>query len=378
MTRRLLLLNGLAILAVVSNHAVHTGPLAMFWWTFRYNPGASVPNYDQFGSVTYYALIAIMKLSLFAVPSFLFVSGYFVSFITRGQESKLSWKWVRVTIVRLLVPYLIWSLASFFTTWLQSCLDVCTVNSLGEYIIMLLTGRAQNAYWYVVLICQFYLVSPLLVVLAKTRLKLLLLIAALTHVCSLLVVYLAFFIDVPDIAHAVFFGSLFPRDLIYFVFGIAAGYHLPRLQQWLAKYKWLLLSILFISAILSLVESEIFYRISEGGYDYLSHYIGGPMTIPMTVYIFTFILSFLAFDISSFPLSRTLYQLGPRSYGIYLIHPIVIQITPKVIYHLTPWLLAYQFLYQPVLILIGLGVPMLLMTIVAKSRFQGSYRYLFG
>jgi probable poly-beta-1,6-N-acetyl-D-glucosamine export protein len=378
MTRRLLLLNGLAILAVVSNHAAHTGPLTMFWWTFLYSPGTAVPNYDQFGTITYYVLIAIMKLSLFAVPSFLFVSGFFVSIVTRGDQSTLSWKWVRVTLARLLVPYLIWSLATFFINWLQSCLDVCTANSLGQYITILLTGKAQDAYWYVVLICQFYLLSPLLVALAKTRLRLLLLIAALAHVCALIVVYLGLFVDVPRIAYVIFFDNFFPRDLIYFVFGIAVGFHLTALQQWLARFKWFLLFVLFISAILSLIEAELFYRILGGGYNYLRHSRGGPMTVPMTLYIFMFILCFLAFENINYPFSRNLYQLGPKSYGIYLIHPIVIQIMPKIFYHLAPWLFAYQILYQPVLITISLGIPLLFMTLVAKSRIRGIYRYLFG
>ena len=148
----MLLLNGLAILAVVSNHAAHTGPLTMFWWTFRYIPGSVVPNYDQFGSVTYYALIAVIKLSSFAVPAFLFVSGYFVSVVSRGHQATVSWKWVRAAILHLLVPYLIWSLATFFINWFQSCLDECVVYSLDQYIKALLTGGAQNAYWYVLLI----------------------------------------------------------------------------------------------------------------------------------------------------------------------------------------------------------------------------------
>lgn len=378
MTPRLLLLNGLAILAVVIHHAAHTAPLPMFWWTFRYSPDAAVPNYDQFGTVTYYVLIAIMKLTFFAVPSFLFVSGFFISFISRGHHSTLSWKTIRVRIVQLLVPYLVWSLATFFINWLQSCLDDCTVNSLGQYIIILLTGRAQVPYWYFVLICQFYLLSPFIVALAKTHLRLLLLLTALAQVCGIMVIYLGLFVYVPPIAYVIFDGRLFPRDVIYFVFGIVAGLHLPVLKQWLARFKWFLLAVLIISAILSLIEAELIYRITGGGYNYLSHIRGGYTTVPMTLHIFMVILCFLAFENFNYPFSKTLYQLGPKSYGIYLLHMIVMQPTPKIFYHLTPWLLAYQTLYQPALIAISLGIPLLFMTLVAKSRMRGTYRYLFG
>ena len=378
MTRRLLLLNGLAILAVVIQHAAHTFPLPMFWWTFRYIPGSVVPNYDQFGSVTYYVLIAIIKLSFVAVPSFLFVSGYFVSVVSRGHQAKVSWKWVRATILRLLVPYLIWSLATFLIDWLQSCLDVCTANSLGQYIIILLTGRAHAAYWYVLLVCQLYLLSPLLVILAKTRLRLLLIITILVHVCVLTVSYLKIFVNVP-IANFVFNDTLFFRDMIYFVFGIVAGLHLTVLKQWLARFKRFLLVALVISAILTLVEAEFLYRISGGGLNYLKHTLGGYFTVPMTMYIFMVILCFLAFDNVNYPFSKILFQqIGPKSYGIYLLHPFFIQFVPKIFYHLAPWLLAHQILYQPALITISLGIPILFMTLVEKSRMRSAYRYLFG
>ena len=49
MNRKLFLLNGLAIQAVVANHASGWGITAMFWWAHRYLPVES-PNFDQLGS----------------------------------------------------------------------------------------------------------------------------------------------------------------------------------------------------------------------------------------------------------------------------------------------------------------------------------------
>ena len=376
---RLLILNGLSILSVVCSHAAHTAPLAMFWWTFRYIPGTVVPNYDQFGTPTYYALVAIMKLSLFGLPCFLFISGFYVSVVSRTQKSGLSWQWVWVTIRRLAIPYLIWSLATFLINWLQSCLDACVVLSLGQYITILLTGQAQDAYWYVVLICQFYLLSPLLVYLAKTHPRLLLFMAAFAYMCGVMVVYLGLFVDVPKSLYLLPFGSFFPREVVYFVFGIIFGIHLTTIQQRLTRFKWHLLILLVFSAILSLVEAEVIYRILGGGYNYLNHTGGGAATIPMTVYVFSFILCFFAFEEVRYPFSRTLsHKIGPKSYGIYLIHPIFIQLVPKIFYHVAPWLLAYQILYQPALIIISLGIPLLMMKLVENSRARGVYRYLFG
>lgn len=379
MTRRLLLLNGLAIIAVVVNHSAHRAPLAMFWWTFRYDPGAAAPNYDQFGSLTYYILIALIKLSYFAIPAFLFVSGFFISFVSRSQKSPRNWKTVRATITRLLVPYLIWTLVTFLINWLQSCLQDCTALPFGQYIQILLAGTAQDPYWYVLLIIQCYLLSPLLTTFAKTHLKSLLLISGLFHLSAIALIYLRMFVDVPSIVNRIFTeGRLFPRDIIYFVFGIAVGFHVNTVKKWLARFKYYLIVALVISAVLSLVEAEMIYRILGGGNNYLLHIRGGNTTVPMTLYAFLFILSFLALERIKYPFSRNLYQLGSKSYGIYLLHPFLILLIPKILYHLPSWLLEYQILYQSVLITVSLGVPVFFMALISHSRLRTLYRFLFG
>jgi hypothetical protein len=50
----------------------------------------------------------------------------------------------------------------------------------------------------------------------------------------------------------------------------------------------------------------------------------------------------------------------------------------KAIYHLAPWLLAYQLLFLPVMIAVGLAVPLLLMTVVIDSPARRVYAYQFG
>jgi len=230
-----------------------------------------------------------------------------------------------------------------------------------------------------VLICQFYLLSPWLISLAKSRPKLLLSIGAFAYICGLIVVYLGLFVNVPEYLYLLPYGSFFPRDVIFFIAGIIFGFHLTAIQKWLSRFKWYLLVIFIVSAVLSLVEAEVIYRIQGGGYDYLRHVSTGNATLPMTIYIFSFILCFFAFEKVDYPFSKFIsHQIGPKSYGIYLIHPIFIQLMPRIFYHIAPWLLASQLLYQPALIIVSLGAPFLLMVLVENSRIHGVYRYLFG
>lgn len=372
-----MLLNGLAIIAVVSNHAAHRGLTAMFWWTDQYLPGTTIPNYDQYGSLSYYALIAVIQLAFFSVPSFLFVSGFFIGYTARGSHTALNWKVVRTRIIIILIPYLIWSSIRFLGNWFESCLDgTCQLQQPIEYLRMLITG---DTYWFVPLIVQLYLLSPFLVQIAKKNWRILLLIAIFAQLGGLIASYLSIYgIDV----HPFFYNSLatiwFPRDLIYSVSGIIIALNLQVFKKWLSRVKWGLLIAVIVSAIFVILETEFFSRTSGTPYAH-GHLAGGYLTIPMTFYIFSFIFCFLAFEEITIPFSKTLNKLGNRSYGIYLIHPILFtHFIPRAVYNLAPWLLAYQFLYQPLLIISGIGISMMLMTFVANSRMRSKYRYLFG
>lgn len=377
--RRLILLNGLAILAVVSNHAAHQGFLAMFWWTDRYIPGVAVPNYDQYGSLSYYGLIAMIKLTFFAIPSFLFVSGFFIAYTSRGKQTTLSWKVVRVRIANLLIPYLIWSLVFFGADFAQSCLDSCQPDTPLNYLQKLLTGGAVTTFWYVPLIIQFYLLSFFLVPLAEKRWKTAVLLGVFAQASAIMVTYLGIAgFAVPKGVAALFTTVYFPRDIVYFIVGIVVGFHFTSFRRWLARVKWALLVTWLVSIVFVLLEAELIFRLGGGTY-YLGHIRGGYFTVPMTVYVISFIFTFLAFEHVALPWANVALQLGRRSYGIFLMHVLLVSyIMPKVVYHLLPWALGRQIVYQPILIISGVGAPYLFMSLVAKSRFRRAYRYLFG
>jgi len=96
------------------------------------------------------------------------------------------------------------------------------------------------------------------------------------------------------------------------------------------------------------------------------------------LYALAFILCFLSLDGISTPLVRIVDWIGSRSYGIYLLHPKVLELVARVTYHVAPWMLAHQALYQPTLVLSGAGIPTLFMIGVMKSRAKKLYSYLFG
>lgn len=365
MTKRLLLLSGLAILAVVCSHATGWGFIAMFRWTDSYRPVAA-PNYDQVGSLSYYFLVVLGRLGAFAVPAFLFVSGFFIAYAVRGKQSALSWRVLGVRLRNLLVPYLIWSVAVFVGDALQGIFYTPL-----QYLEKILLGRAHPAYFFVPLLCQFYLLSPLIVPLARTRWKLLLVASAILQLSVLALRYLPVFgLETPGLQPAT--DLLFPMYTFYFVSGVVGGLHLQLFKQWLTKYKWHLLIAVVVLGILTVAESEVVYRLTgirRGA---------GATTIPASLYSVAFVFSMLAFHQIQLPFSKQLYRLGTASYGIYLIHPSVLEFSARALKKLAPGLLAYQLPFLLLLISLGIGVPLLLMRVVAKSPARKYHTYLFG
>ena len=360
MTRRLLLLNGLAILGIVLHHAAAYTLQAMFEWTDRYMP-VSVPNYDQLGSPAYYLVMAIRLLAIWSVPAFLFISGYYVGFMTKGKDGPLKWNSMLPRIKVLLYPFVVWTAIRFI-------LLRRFPTSLDEVL---------NPYFFIPLLIQFYLLAPWIARIAQRNWKLLLAAAALLHIISWGVRYLAnigVFIPGQDI-----FLALTPRwffltwQPFWFPFGIVFGIHFYNRGQQLARLKRPLLAMVILLSFFILAEYFLLDRLNRE--EWLGPVFSGLAAAPFSL---TVILCFLAFSDVTLPLSSQIAQVGAKSLGIYLGNIPFVYVVAALMYHLTPWLLGYHLIYLFILIIAGLGGPLLLMELVRRSPARAQYRILFG
>src|SRR5687768_6210846 len=137
MAKRLLLLNGIAILCVILFHATGFGYTAMFAWPHRYRPVSS-PNYDAVGTSAYYALRLMEQFVVFAIPTFLFVSGYFVSVMTGRNRQTMDYRAIGARIKGLLNPYLVWSAIALVGLALEG-----RIFSASRYVWLLVTGSTD-------------------------------------------------------------------------------------------------------------------------------------------------------------------------------------------------------------------------------------------
>ncbi len=369
MIRRLLYLNGIAILGAVIYHANGWGYTALFWWTDRYAP-VNVPNFDQLGTLSYYGLRLTEQLVIFVIPAFLFVSGFFIAFATGRSQQTVSWHIVGVRIKNLVIPYLVWSIAIIALDMAQGA-----AYSPEQILRKLVVGGAAPPYYYVPLLCQMYLLAPFLVPLARHRWQLLLLVAALLQLTTVALRYVSILdLDIIIFGRVMWLTQswLFPGHIFWFTFGVVTGFHLPVFKQRLAQVKWWLLAAVVITFLAGLVEWELL--LAWSGQDW----IAARETMVDNFYSMAVLLSFVAFEQLSLPLYKQIGDLGSKSFGIYLSHTFVLEYTARGVYHLAPWLLGYQILFQALLIGVGVAIPLAMMSIVRRSPARRLYPYLFG
>jgi surface polysaccharide O-acyltransferase-like enzyme len=358
MSRKLLILNGLAAIAIAVHHAAAYGLQAMFQWTDRYR-SVTVPNYDMIGSPAFHVTMLIRVLVFFAVPAFFFVSGYFVGIMARGSGTPLKWTTAVPRIKVLAIPFVLWTVVRYV-------LLGSVPTSLDEIM---------NPYFFIPVLVQFYLVAGLIAALAMTRWKLVLLVAGAMQLGLVtLSVLRVLGVSVPGQEQI----SNIPRWIFvmwpfWFPFGVVTGIHLDKIRPVLVPVRRYLLVAVFILPLLSVLEYQALARLA--GQEWLGPTFGG---YGRTLYGLAIILAFLAHDRVSIPFASAFAALGTKSLGIYMGNIPAIYVVAVMMYYLVPWALGNQLLYQGVLIAVGLGGPLLLMEIVRRSKARPLYRFVFG
>ncbi len=391
MVRRLLLLNGLAILGVVLNHTVGWGFIALIWWADRYSPVA-VPSFAAVGSFDYWLLRAGEGLAAFAVPAFLFVSGYFAAFaLSRAvrapetnavraptalgltaQTASVSgvWSIVGSRIKMLVIPYLLWS-----AVYLVLDATLGSVYAPISYARRIAFGGAAAGFYYVPLLIQYYLLAPFLVLLAQRRWKWLLAGALILQLTAILAIYLKALAPTSTLTQALdplTPAWFFPGMCFWFAIGIIAGTHVAPFRTWVDQVHRMVLIATPVMFVAGMVEWETLTRAAP------APWTGQFRTLSDEFYSGAIILAFLGGGALAPHVADALQKLGVRSFGIYLVHTLGIIIAAKAISRLLPGLLPHQLLLQPLLIAATLIASLGLMWLVDHSPFRRYYRYIFG
>ena len=363
MIRRLVTIRGWATLGVVCNHASSLVFIGMFWWTHRYR-SVTVPNYDQYGSLGFWAVTAISQLVLFSVPAFLFISGVFVAYAAQGKPLTLGSKVMHARLLALLWPFLIWTFVTVAGQW--------TIRLAAPSVSDL--ELAPFAF-FPLLLAQYYLLSPWLVQWARHNPVPVLAIAAVLQLTVVAARYVVLS-GASSIAAATVAETplwLFTRWALYFPLGVVVGQRLKQVSLLLRRCRWWLTGATVVLGICMILETDLIYRWTDNwNWAYES------TKISVNLYAVLFIFSYLAFDAKRGRLAQGIGKLGQASYIVYLLHAPVLQISAKAVYHIIPGIVAWPIMFQMALVGTAVGVPYLIMVLVARSPWRRLAPYLFG
>ncbi|HEG42722.1 MAG TPA: acyltransferase [Phycisphaerales bacterium] len=295
------------------------------------------------GSVGFYYTIFLRQVINFSVPAFLFISGYFVA---KGAQKHTDY--INVTakrLARVLLPYFIWSMAILLTSGILSGkIDAIMI------FLKLLTGKASTPYYFVLLIAQFYILTPVLMYVnsRKNGFALIALIN-LMFLATFYIVRLFFSIGIP----LYFIFTLpFYSWMIFFQYGLLLGAN-PTLEKRINSRPGTFASLAIFGLMLSFAEALLMLK--EFGN------VGFAMsTIKLSSCIYAIgIISFflwLKTKITKWP--KPLLLIGNYSFGIFLIHMLFLDNIVFMLSHFTGFrslLPVFQMVVVLITIIICMG-----------------------
>lgn len=368
MYKRLMLLFGLSITAVIANHAIFWSLNVQHVWA---EPLPLRPLWGGVSINTVFTgfLIAVKKLCTFCVPAFLFASGYFAAYSNRKPGAGSHLKTIGNRVLTLVGPYVLWSLLLFLINPFQE------ETTPGKILARLLYGGAVPEYYFVPLLIQFTILAPFLVGLARNRPRLLLLAAAAMQLGVAGLSYLNVFWPVPYIGHILQINrtwSVFPTWAFFFPLGMVVNFHQSSFQRSIHRNRFWLVAGAVIFGMLAVLENEVF--LLPNGVNWRD----SALTLPTVLYALCMIGVFLAFETTRSALAEPLFFLANKTYTIYLIHPAVIALAMRVVDQWLFPILSFPYLFLLILAVLGLGVPVAIIQLARQFVSASIYKYVFG
>ncbi len=320
-------LRGFAILAVI---ALHTSA-----------------NYTQIQNVNLLLIINVIidVFTHFAVPSFIFISGFVLALNYDGLFSKKSFYEKRAKSI--LPQYIIFSIFYILLNMVLSSMNgKANPVPISTIIFDLLIAKSSFHLWYVPLIFQFYILYPYIIKIydkfADNNRTL--------HFIGIILMIQQIWIVASDIAQTIldsttylYFEDLFNSwlsliclsHIFYFVLGIYIFKNYKEVKDQIIKAKkWVVPTILVMTGIVSLllIKGSIIY----GDYSKIPHSYFMVLSLIESIYfplIYLIILN-ISLNLSTLKnkYSNIILSLGKCSFGIYLIHAFYMDIIVLIVY----------------------------------------------
>ncbi|MEG0371970.1 MAG: acyltransferase [Clostridium sp.] len=327
------ILRGLAFLAVVLQHSLAS---------FIYNP-----NISMYGATASALLLNIIR---FAVPVFVFMTGFSLYYSERGISYIV---FIKKKFMQIILPYMLWTLIydilMFFIMGMKTKTIVAIVL---EYINYVFTGTGFYHLWYMILIIQFFVFYPVFKALINKNYKfitntIVLIIFLIVHM--FLLYWYNFYAGAHyDLSTGIikkilgYSDRLFIMWMFYFVLGSYFAIYFERMKNILWKIRYIS-SIGFLISLTYVMNFMIKTATTndQGGY-IINHFLGSPLNTIMFPLLFFSII--VLYPISLYilntkaKLGSLLIEIGKYSFGAYLIHALILHYVNALIKICIPWL----------------------------------------
>jgi hypothetical protein len=347
MNRQSVALGGLAIVLVILHHVID---FQLLWME---KLGFAVTT-----RVEYYWLVPLYKIGHIAVPLFLFISGGFVAYAARGNPPRFSFQSVQSALLRLLWPYVIWSTVFYLLVYWQNGEQYSLAGYLKNYIV-------GYPYHFVPLLVFFYAIAPFLVRWAKRNGLLLVAMFGLLQLLQFIAKYPALFgPELPWVSYLRLpvLNTTLALWGVYFPLGLVIALDDNRIRPWLERGRWLLSVLTAVTFILAILDSLSIVQASQAA----------------QIFPLTFVLLAPLIKRQWIPSVKGLEYIGKRSYGVYFTQLLVIDILYLGVQQWVPWLVDMPIVLVPVIVVLGVGLPLLIMYIFSARPSRIAYRYVFG
>lgn len=290
-------LKGLAISAVVVIHYFSLIKQSPFWNNSAWQVEA----------------VFIDRLMRLSVPLFVALSGYGLS---QKYQKKINFKeFFSNRIFKLLIPYFAWSIFYFFFAWIYYRWQM--VDSLGDFVSLLILGRVDYHLYFIPMIFQLYLIFPALFFCWQKWPKITLILGFFSQI--------TWFWFFSYLNHSPFNLSYFQGDAeqyfwsINWIWYFILGFELPKIIAWLKRQALISkLSVILFFLLTYYAQSQYSLWQLNQGMNALNvlRFTQYPTLIFATAGIIVF--AYIFSQIKNFP--KPFIWLGKNSFWIYLSH----------------------------------------------------------